>query len=169
MAVSLKHKNNTNASITLVAGATSLLLTLDRGDFSLSGLGHNLNEVIPVERRGKRVGLVTGARRYPTFSFTSWVTQFAAAADPGDLLDFALQKDAYSALVSTLGAGCPFTSDLTYGLEGTDFGDAADHSFTLHDCYYVLDLAEGADGITASVSGTVYGEITGDIALAQVS
>lgn len=169
MAVSTIQKSNVSGSLSFAVGATTLLLAYEKGDLSLSDLHHVLNAVTPVERRGKFQGLVHGARVYPTFTFSAWVTQFSEAAAPGDLIDWVLHKDAYSALVSTIGQGLPFTSDLTYTVEGTDFGDAADHTFTMHDVYCMLNYSEAAEGLTLSVSGTVYGEFTGDIDIDEIA
>lgn len=169
MAVSTIQKSNVSGSLSFAVGATSLALLFDKGDLNIADLHAVLNAVAAVERRGKFQGLVHGARVYPTFTFTAWITQFSEATGTGDLIDWVLRKDAYSALVSTIGQGLPFTSDLTYTLEGTDFGDSADHTFTMHDVYLSCSYAEAAEGLTLSVSGTVYGEFEGDIDIDEVA
>jgi hypothetical protein len=169
VAVSQYVKNNTSGLITLLVGATTLDLAYDQGNFQLTGIAAVLNERLPVERRGRFVNLVHGNRTYPQLTFNCWLTQFAEASAPGDAIDWILHKDAYSAITPTWGAGLPWASDLRYTMEGTDFGDASDHTFTCHDVDYSADISEGADGVQLSITGTVYGEIDGDIDVAGLS
>lgn len=170
MAVSAIQKSNVSGTITMVNGATTLAAAYDRGDLTIGPLKAVLNQNNPVERRGRFVGLVTGARIYPQLSFSAWLTQFAEASAPGDLIDWILNKDAYSALTSTLGSGTPYTSDMTYKVEGTDFGDAADHTFTTHDVDWTLDnYTETDSGLFIQISGTIYGELSGDIAIDEIT
>ena len=141
--------------------------TFDMGDFSLSGLKEGLREVVVHERKGNLCGLSYGARVYPSFSFTAKMAQFTDATS-GTLSDMVLRTatSEYAAAVSTLGAGRPYTLDLTFTIEGTDYGDDLDHTFTLEDCHLSADFSEG-DSDTFSISGTVYGAITGDLAQAE--
>ena len=48
---------------------------------------------------------------------------------------------------------------VTFTVEGTNFGDSADHVLVLNNCHLALDFSEG-DPNSFSLSGTVYGAIT---------
>lgn len=179
MAVSGFVKTNTCGAIALADGTSptpvSLTLAFDRGDLSLSNLAPVLNERVVIEARGKFKNLAYGARQYPTVSFSCWVSAFQdSGTAPGNILTF-LQRTAGSAYASndgTLGTGSkiPYTVDVTYTLEGTDWGDSADHTFTLHDVDFSIDsFTEASDGCNVSLTGTVYGEITGDLKMDEIA
>ena len=169
MAVSTIVKNFAAGSLILKDGAgtpASLSVDFDNGDFSLSGLTKDLREVAKYERRGSLQSVAYGARTYPTGSFTAMMTQFTDSS-AGTLADFLLKTGAFSSNVSTqgTGSGLPYTVQLVFTVEGTDFGDSADHTFTLDDCRVSLDFYEG-DPDSFSVSFEVLGAITGDLAAA---
>jgi len=70
------------------------------------------------------------------------------------------KRGAFSSAVSTLGANAEvYAVKLTLTIEGTDHGDAADHTIVLDDCTCSVDFAEG-DPNSLSVSFTCYGAIT---------
>ena len=168
MAVSTVTKNWTAGSVTLRDGTSSpvsLALDFDNGDFSISGLAKSLREVSKYERRGSFQTAALAARTYPTGSFTAQMTQFSEASGTGTIADFILQQAAYSANVSTLGSGTalPYTIDIVFAVEGTNFGDSADHTFTLTDCRTTFDFSEG-DPNAYSISFEVLGAVSGDLA-----
>jgi len=178
MAVSGFVKTSTSGSITLSDGtATPVTLTLafDRGDLSISGLKEVLNEDVVIERRGRFVNVAHGNRIYPTFTFSCWVSQFNdSGTAPGNILTWIQRTtgSAYAANVSTFGSGSsiPFACDVQYDLEGTDFGDSADHQIILNDCQLQIDsLVEAAEGMSLSVSGVVRGAVGGDLEMAEVA
>lgn len=173
MAVSTQMKNNTGGAILLKDGTgtpVTLNLTCDRGDYAISGLGPKLNEVVKMERRGKFVTAAYAGRKYPSVSFTCYLTGFTAAAAEGPVSDFVLKRGAYSSNISTLGTGRPYTIDIGYTVEGTEFGDSADHSFITEDCLLTdWSFGESADGSTITLTFDVLGAITGDLALTQIS
>lgn len=183
MSVSSIVKTNVSGTITLIDGTTptaiELALSFDRGDLNVSGLKEVLNETITVERRGRFVNSAHGNRVYPSFSFSCWLSAFQdSGTAPGNILTWIQRTtgSAYAALVSSLQPGAsanadtPFAFDIKYDLEGADFGDSADHTFTLGDCE-VLDFtfAEAADGLSVSVNGVVRGAVSGDLEMAQVA
>lgn len=143
----------------------SYTATFDNGDFSIDGLVEGLREIVAAERKGNLCGLSYGARIYPTFSFTAKVAQFTDSLS-GTLTDFIMRTSGseYAAAVSTSGTGRPYTTTWTYTIAAAaEFGDDADHTFTLEDVRITANFAEGETD-TISVSGIVYGAITGDIA-----
>jgi len=141
----------------------------DNGDIVVDGLVEGLREIVKHERKGNFVGSSYGARIYPSFSFSAKVTQFTDAVD-GTLTDMLLRTagSEYAAAIGTLGTGRPYTLDVTITVAGTKWGDAADHTFTLHDVRFNLGFSEG-ESDTINVSGEVLGAITGDIALSEAA
>ena len=86
------------------------------------------------------------------------------------MTDFVLKNNKYSGNVSTLGANAQiYAVDITLTIEGTDFGDSADHAFVLTDCVVTMDeFAEGEEDLV-SFSFEVLGDITGDLACSEIS
>lgn len=171
MAKSTYVKSNVMGTI-LIEDATPVTkldytCTFDMGDFALTGMVEGLREIVAHERKGNLCGLSYGARVFPTFSFTAKVAQFTDATS-GTLTDMVLKtaSSEFAAAVSTSGTGRPYTLDVSFTVEGSDYGDDADHTFTLEDCHLTVDFSEG-DSDTLSISGTVYGAITGDLAQSE--
>jgi hypothetical protein len=72
-----------------------------------------------------------------------------------------LKGGPFSGNTSTV-SGEVYTIDIRLTVEGTDYGDSADPTITLSDCYCTIDFSEG-DPDTLSVSFTCYGAISGDL------
>jgi hypothetical protein len=147
--------------------AVSLIVSWANGDFDHSEIADVLNEVEAVEVRGKFKGLVTAGRIYPTFSFTAVAVEFTNAS-AGALADFILKRGGYAANKGTLGDGQPYTIDCAIGFDGEVFGDDDDHQVIFRHCRCRIKFAEGSTN-TFSVSGTCYGEIGGDMAVAEIA
>ena len=173
MAKSTYCKTNVMGSLSAVDNTPTTPLSYAcpfiNGDFSLDGLVDGLREIVATERKGNLCGLSHGARVYPTFSFTALVTQFSDATS-GTLTDFIMRTTGseYAAAISTSGTGRPYTTTWSFVIEGSDFGDDADHTFTMADVHITASFAEG-DSDTISVTGTVYGAITGDITASEAT
>ena len=171
MALSTYIKNFTHGTITLTGGATptplTLVLACDNGDISISGLARGLHEVIKYERRGSLKSIARGNRVYPSGGMSIMMAQFTDAG-AGTVSDFLTAKTGsfYELREGTSGTGRPDTIDIGISIEGTDFGDDFDHSFTMEDCRVSLDFAEG-DPDAFSLSWEVMGAITGDLAYAE--
>jgi hypothetical protein len=76
-----------------------------------------------------------------------------------------LKNGAFASAVSTLGSSADvYTLDVVITVEGTNFGDSADATFTMEDCHLQVSWSDG-DPATFSISGTCYGAITGDLAV----
>lgn len=172
MAVSPVIKTSIDGSILLEDGTTptavSLTLPFTNGDFGATQIKKLLNESVAIEGRGKLRSVRPGARIYPQLSFTCQLSQFTAASSPGDVLDFILAQGPYASNESTL-AGGVHCVDLTFTIEGTDLGDSADHTVTFSKVDVQFDFSESQDGNTVSITGTVYGTITGDLAAAGLA
>ena len=168
MASSTVVKNFTDGLITLKDGTgtpISVDVKYDNGDFSISGLAQKLREVVAYQSRGVLNSVRHTNRSFPTFSFTAKMSEFTSAT-ANSLSDAVRKKGAFTAGISTLGASADvWALDLTLTVEGTTFGDSSDHTFTLGSCQMTLDFSEG-DPSQFSINGTVYGAITGDLAVA---
>lgn len=105
------------------------------GDFQCDDLAYE-RESIPIAVNGVFKGVARGNYRPITGSFTAKYTSNTSATtnSPGSILDFIKAENAYSAAVSTVAGYDQELRDITLTCEGTDFGDAADHTITFHDC-----------------------------------
>ena len=160
-------KNMSDGTITLKDGTgtpLSCTIKFDNGDFSIDGLKAKLRETNPYQHRGVLSSVRHTTRTFPTGTFTCSMSEFTSAA-ANSVSDAVLKNGAFAAAISTLGANADvYTLDIQITEEGTNFGDAADHSFTLEDCECSLAYNQG-DPNTFSLSFTVYGVVAGDLAI----
>lgn len=76
------------------------------------------------------------------------------------LIGVCLRLGAHAAAQSSLGANRPYCTDFLWTVDGTSFGDAANHTFLVEDLS-IDDIAIGEGDInTVSISGIAYGAIT---------
>jgi hypothetical protein len=137
----------------------SMAIVYEAGDFSIDNLNEGLVETTAYLDRGEFATLRKTNRVFPSFSFTAHMTDISDATDKL-LYDLARKTGAWTSAVSTLGANADaMTYKLTFTVEGTNFGDSADHTMVLNDCRITLSFSEG-DPNSFSVSGIVYGAIT---------
>jgi hypothetical protein len=142
----------------------SCTIRFDNGDFSIDGLKAKLRETNPYQHRGVLSSVRHTTRTFPTGTFTCSMSEFTSAA-ANSVSDAVLKNGAFAAAVSTLGANADvYTLDIQITEEGTNFGDAADHTFTLEDCEISMAYNQG-DPNTFSLSFTVYGAVAGDLAI----
>lgn len=139
----------------------TVTLTLDQGDFSISGLADRLREIAAYETRGTLRGVALTNRTYPTLSFTSLISEWSDAA-AGTVLDMITGSGQFAARIGTLGADHPVIC-LDCKFQFVDYGGNG-HDLTLHDCNFQFDFSEG-DADSLALSATVYGEIDGDLAI----
>ena len=162
MAISSVVKNFRDGTILIEDGTgTPLAVTVqfEAGDFSLSGLNQGNVEATTYLDRGELGSVRKTSRTFPTFSFSAHMTDLSDATDKL-LWDAVNKTGAFSAAVSTGGtASDVYMLKVTFTVEGTNFGDSADHVMILNNCRLSLDLSEG-DPNSFSISGTVYGAIT---------
>lgn len=157
-------KNFVGGSVTLSDGTgtpLTLVVPLDQGNFSVSGLREYLNEPVKVETRGKFKSLLYGNRAYPQFSLSAYVGNLVGDDNvaPGSVLEMVTGTGAYSSAVSTLGASRNMTVDVMLTVEGTNWGDSADETITLEDVVISIDFAESGEGNTITMSGEVLGAV----------
>ena len=148
----LVFADNTGAPLTLP-------IVYEAGDFSIDNLNEGLVETTAYLDRGEFATLRKTNRVFPSFSFTAHMTDLSDNTDKL-LYDLARKTGAFASAVSTLGANADaMTYKLTFTVEGTNFGDSADHTMILNDCRITLSFSEG-DPNSFSVAGIVYGAIT---------
>jgi hypothetical protein len=162
MAVSSVVKNFRDGTILIEDGTgTPLAVTVqfEAGDFSISGLNQGNVEATTYLDRGELGSVRKTSRTFPTFSFSAHMTDLSDATDKL-LYDAVNKTGAFSAALSTGSiASDVYMLKVTFTVEGTNFGDSADHVMVLNNCHLSLDLSEG-DPNSFSISGTVYGAIT---------
>jgi len=162
MAASTVIKNLNDGTITLEDGTgtpVTLVVPFSTGDLNVTALAATQNEVTAYETRGTLNTVLHTSRTYPTLGFSFQVADYTDVTD-FTAQDFVMFQGAYASNVSTLGANAEVkTIKVTLTVEGTDHGDAADHTIVLDDVHCTMDITEG-DPNTATISGTVYGSVT---------
>lgn len=165
MAESNIVKNFRDGTLSLIDGTgtpVTYTVTCEQGNLKVTGqnVGGKAYEIEVYEDRGEVCGLRKGARKYPTFTFSAYLRGFTGATGSGTIKDFCLFRNAYSGNTSTTTLGDIKTIDVKLTIEGTDLGDAADHTTTLEDCIVdSVDAEEGSPDMY-TISGRVVGTIT---------
>jgi len=140
--------------------ATPITLTVqyEAGDFSLSGSNEGNTEVTTYLDRGELGTLRKTNRLFPTGSFTAHFTDIRSAEKT--LWALATWSGPFAAGVSSIvGSDVKVYKTLVWTVEGTQFGDAADHVLTLGDVRIdSVDVAEG-DPNSYTINFTVYGTV----------
>lgn len=163
MAISSVVKNFRDGTILIEDGTTptplAVTVQFEAGDFSADGFTEGLVDVTTYLDRGEMGSLRKTNRTFPTFSFTAHMTDLSDATDKL-LFDIVRKAAAFSSAKSTLGTNADvYTLKVTFTVEGTNFGDSADHVLVLNDCRLSIGLSEG-DPNSFSISGTVYGTVS---------
>jgi hypothetical protein len=144
----------------------------DQGRLSISGLRPGLRESIPVERKGQFVSELFIGRKYPTASMVFYLDAFSKSAG-GTILDWLFKDGALSARIGTLNPSgatdlkIPFAFDVAATIEGTDYGDSADHILSWDD-WVIDDVAVeiGPDApATVTISGPIRGAFADDLVI----
>lgn len=162
MAVSSVVKNFRDGTILIEDGTgTPLAVTVqyEAGDFSITGLNQGNVEATTYLDRGELGSVRKTSRTFPTFSFSAHMTDLSDNTDKL-LYDAVNKTGAFASAVSTGGtASDVYMLKVTLTIEGTNFGDSADHVMILNNCHLSIDFAEG-DPNSFTLNGTVYGAIT---------
>lgn len=159
----VKNQNDTSMLVEDGTAVTPLAYTgrCEQGDITVGNLSAQNQETAAYESRGQLKSLRKTTRKYPTISFGELFTEFVEAAT-GTLPELIIGDGPYAARISTTEAkGDTMTFDITITIEGTDFGDAADHVLTAEDIEIDFEWAEG-DPDAMSYTGTIYGAMSGD-------
>jgi hypothetical protein len=162
MAISSVVKNFRDGIILIEDGTgTPLAVTVqfEAGDFSLSGLNQGHVEATTYLDRGELGSVRKTSRTFPTFTFSAHMTDLSDATDKL-IWDAVNKTGAFASAVSTGGtASDVYMLKVTLTIEGTNFGDSADHVLIMNNCHLAIDFAEG-DPNSFTLNGTVYGAIT---------
>lgn len=158
MAYSNIPKTKRDGKIELLdGGAVTLEVAYEDGNFTFSQ-PQQFSELVVMDR-GNFAAVRKQDEQTITGSFSFHFRQFTSS-DAGGIRDFINQANAYSGNVSTGLTGVPYVEhyciDIKYTAEGTDFGDANDHTVTLSKCVCTLDFSEG-DPSSFTLNFTCYG------------
>lgn len=152
-----KTKRDLTVVLTDAAGAHSLTITLERGDFNMTIPGPTVNVFLDRGRFGATPSLRYGDDQPCTWSISGDLTDVSDASY-ATLMGIIAPTQGYvgSTWVSTMGAtGEVKTWTITVTIEGTDHGDSADHTIVMNFCAVTGSVADG-DPCTVSLSGTSY-------------
>ena len=161
MAASTVVKHLFDGSIVVNDGTGSpvtLAVPFTQGDLALDNLMQGGRGVQAYQTRGVFHSLRLTGVEFPTLNFSAMLADLSDATD-GTLVDFVLKQNSYSGNISTLAGSDTYCVDVVLTIEGTDVGDAADHTITLTDVHFTMAIAEGEPD-TVTLSGTVYGSTT---------
>ena len=169
MALSTVVKHSFTSGSIIVSDGTGTPLTVttqfDQADFSVSGLKDKLKDTTAYQSRGTLHSVRYTSRVFPTLSFSAMVSEFSETSS-GTLIDMITGKSGtpYAARVSTLGSTADvMTFDVKLTIEASDFeAGTSDLSLICEDVELSFDFSEG-DPDTISISGVVYGNVTGDL------
>lgn len=163
MAISTVVKNFRDGTIVVSDGTSptplSVTIQFETGDLSISGANAGQVEHTKYLDRGE-LGSIRKTNR--SFVTGSWSCQMSDLSDGTDRLiwDLVNKTGSFASAVSTLGANADLmTYKVVLSVEGTNFGDSADHVLTMNDCRCSIDFAEG-DPNSFTINFEVLGTIT---------
>jgi hypothetical protein len=146
------------------------------GAATISNIQRKMRDVANYEVRGVHKATRHTARVYPTVTLTIQLANYAGSVDvdgaaevatPGEVFN---RLGAWAAATSTLplnrGGGDVFCVDIDVILEGTDLGEAADHSITLKAVRGTPQLVV-AEPATWQIECVVIDGFAGDIAILE--
>ena len=161
MAYSVIPKTKRDGKIELIDGTGSpvtLEVAYEDGNFTFSQ-PQEFSELVVMDR-GAFSAIRKQDQQAISGSFGFHFRQFTDAVELGSIRDFINQSGAYSGNTSTGETGVPYVEhyciDIRYTAEGTDLGDAKDHTVTLSKCVCTLDFSEG-DPSAFTLNFTCYG------------
>ena len=96
-----------------------------------------------------------------TGSFSAYMREFADQTNAGSIVDFINKTNNYSGNVTAASSGIyveEYAIHIEYQVEGTNFGDDADHKATLNTCIATVSFTEG-DPSMFNISFTCYGPV----------
>jgi len=161
MPISSVVKNFRDGTITLSDATTptplSVTVQYEAGDFSITGLSQGNTEVTTYLDRGDLGSVRLTSRTFPTFSFTAHMTDLSDATNK-TLWDAVNKTGAFATAISGITGSDVYGLKVLLTVEGTNFGDATDHTLELSGCHLTIDFSEG-DPNSFSLNGTVYGTI----------
>ena len=159
MAESSQVKTAGHGSVQILDASTptpkSYTLSYEEGDLSITDVQTESNVV---HDRFSIAGETAGRQQPGELSMTVRFRQFANTT-PGEdtLIDVIERTNNWSAAVSTGGSGYEsFLHKVVVTVEGTDFGDQADHVWTFGRVKLDYSYAEGDPSNSLTISGIIY-------------
>lgn len=122
---------------------TTLEITLEEGNFQMSVGGY---EIVDVYDRGEFATPRKGKAQKCTWQITAHATEFSSSSDITifDLCTEGGKAWGGSGFQSSYGANAEVKAlDVTFTMEGTAHGDAADHSIKLEHSTFKMSFTEG--------------------------
>lgn len=160
MAASTVIKHLYDGTITVTDGTTptavSLTVPFTVGDLSIDTMQEASRGVQAYQTRGSLHSVRLAAREFQNVTFSAQVADISDATD-GTIIDFVLKQGSYSANESTLAGSDAYCITITITVEGTDVGDAADHTIEMVSVRCNGSFAEGEPD-TFTISGVIYGD-----------
>jgi len=162
MSISAVVKNFRDGSLVVSDATTPTPITLtvqyEAGDFSLTGSNEGNSETTVYLDRGELGTLRKTNRSFPSGSFTAHFTDIRSAEKT--LWALATWSGPFATAVQSIaGSDVKTYKTLVWTVEGTNFGDAADHVLTLNDVRIdSVDVSEG-DPNSYTINFTVYGAV----------
>jgi hypothetical protein len=140
--------------------AITLEVAYEEGNFTFD---KPVRDEVVVRDRGVITTVRQGDEQPITGSFNFYMREFTDTANAGSIQDFINRTGNYASNVSTGSGGAVYVEhhavDMVYTVEGTDFGDDADHVATFSKCVCVLSFAEG-DPNAFTLNFTCYGGVS---------
>lgn len=156
MAISTIPKTLRDGTLTFTDGVRSLVVDFEAGDLKIDIPQEAVSLFLDRGQIGATPAIRYGDDAPMTGSFTAQLRDLSDATYA--TLEELVTQSGYvgSTWVSTLGANAEvFTVTLTWDVEGTDHGDATDHSLTLPYCVVRGGFSEGVPN-TINISFTSY-------------
>lgn len=152
----VKHKYDVTMELSDGAGTpNTLAVEMQLGEDTLDNLRPSQREVIAYQVRGAIKSVRKSAFSPATFGFPFYETGLTDATLE-TVIDFMRQTGSFASNVSTRGANADvYCIKVTVTIEGTDHGDAADHTFVIDDWHPVLSRT-GGEPNTWTCSGETY-------------
>jgi hypothetical protein len=160
MAESLIAKNRRDGTLQIINGTRTYTVSLEQGDFAVSGANEGNYETTPIEDRGEYSHERRTTRKYPTFTFTAYMRDLIDATDV-TLVGMCLKLGASASDASIVTGSEVYLVNMKWTVDGTTHGDAANHTATYSVCRIdTCDFAEAEDKNTVTISGVCRSTIT---------
>lgn len=155
-------KTSRDGTLTLKYGSDTYTVAYEDGDIQIVPPRYATVWVydrgdIAGERKGQQQpGSISGSMKFRSFTDTR-----TSGGNALTFIDFVEKTANAAAFTSTGGTGYEETMcDFTYTAEGTNHGDAADHTMTATKVKIVWEFQEAIEGSTISFSGEIGGVVS---------
>ena len=151
----VKTKRDGTISFADLGASNTYTVAYEAGDLTIDIPGPTVTNSLDRGIMGATPSLRYGDDQPMTGSFTAQLRDISDATDQ-TLFELIAKSGAIGGWTSTLGANAEVAAvTLTFQIEGTDHGDAADHTVVCNHCVVTGGISEG-DPSTISISFTSY-------------